>query len=389
MKQFAKVLFLLLTLQSITVFGQNINNDSEILNTVTTAVPFLRIGPDARSGSMGDAGVALKPDANSWFWNAGKMAFAEDNSGVSITYTPWLAQLVDDIYLAALYGYQKIDDDQTVGGSLRYFSLGNINFTDANGGNLGSRKPNEFALDFGYSRKLSEKFGAGIMLRFIYSDLASGFDVGGTTTQAGRSGAVDFGFYYTEPKLKLGTLPAYLNVGLSATNIGAKIAYSNDAQNRDFIPTNLGLGTALGIELDAFNKFVFTVDINKLLVPTPDTTADQKYKQKSVVQGILGSFNDAPGGFQEELNEFTLSVGAEYWYNNQFAIRAGHFREATTKGNRRYFALGLGLKFTVFSTNVSYLVPSSSLQNGPLDNTLRFSFLFDIAKLKNNNQGTK
>jgi hypothetical protein len=364
-------------------FAQGIDTTSaggKIVNTVSTAVPFLRIAPDARSGAMGDLGIAISPDPNGWYWNPAKMAFVEDETSFSVTYTPWLQELVDDIYLASLSGYKKLDDIQTIGGSLRYFSLGSIQFTDASGNFLKDYKPNEFAIDFGYSRKLSDVFSAGLMLRYIYSNLAKGMELNGVPIKAGQSVAADIAFYYSN-EVELGSTDGNLSLGLNISNIGAKITYTDDASNKDYIPTNMGLGSALMLEIDEHNQVTFGLDVNKLLVPTP--VASGEHKNQSVPSAIFGSFSDAPGGASEELNELMYSAGVEYWYDQQFAVRAGYFNEHSTKGNRKFVTVGLGVKYKVFGLNFSYLVPTTNQRN-PLDNTLRFSLLFDFGEAESN-----
>lgn len=354
------------------------------VNTIITAVPFLRIIPDARSGAMGDVGIAISPDANAMHFNAAKLAFADKDFSVSATYTPWLRALgLQDVYLAYLSAYKRIDKLQTAGMSIRYFSLGNIQFTDENGGALGSDRPNEFEIAGAYSRKLSERLSAGLTLKFIYSRLASGQTVNGNEITPGLAFGSDFSIAYNKP-LTIGGSKAVYNFGLAITNIGTKISYTNSA-NRDFIPTNLGIGNALEFYFDDYNSITFAVDINKLLVPTPDDELLDvdppdnvpDYKQVSIAAGAFKSFGDAPGGFSEEMNELMYSFGLEYWYDKQFAVRIGHYNEHKTKGNRKFFTVGLGLKYSIFGLNFSYLVPTSNQRN-PLDNTLRFSLLFDF-----------
>lgn len=352
----------------------------EFLNTVTTAVPFLRVAPDARAGGMADVGISVSADPNGWFHNPAKMAFAEKDLGFSVTYTPWLRQLVNDIYLASVYGFKRIDDMQTIGGSLRYFSLGNITFTNQSGQFIGDFRPNEFAIDAGYSRKLSDYFSAGTMLRFIYSNLATGQQVNGVDVRPGTSVAADLSFFYQNPDIELGDMDATLAWGLNISNLGAKITYTADAQNRDFLPSNIGTGVSLNMQLDDYNQLLISLDMNKLLAPTPDTTGTQEWKEQSVPSAVLGSFSDAPGGFSEEFREIIFQLGAEYWYDNQFAVRAGYFYEADTKGGRNFFTVGLGLKYNVFGLNFSYLIPTTNQRN-PLDNTLRFSLNFDFDAL--------
>ncbi len=372
----AAVLFLLISTYSTDVRAQFNFRDS-LLNAVSTAVPFLRIAPDARSGGMGDVGIGLSPDANGWFYSPAKMAFAPQDMAFSVTYTPWLRQLVGDIYLASLYGYKKIDDMQTVGGSLRYFSLGNITFTDIGGNYIGDFRPNEFALDAGYSRKLSDVFSAGIMLRFIYSNLASDFQVNGVAIKPGTSAAADISFFYHNDDMKLGGRDAKFNAGLNISNLGAKITYTEDAQNQDFLPANLGLGAALTVEIDDYNEITIAADLNKLLVPATFNSINGNFRDLSVPAAVIRSFSDAPGGFSEEIREIIYQVGLEYWYDQQFALRLGYFYEDGTKGGRNFATVGVGLKYNVFGLNFSYLVPTSNLRN-PLDNTLRFSLNFDF-----------
>jgi hypothetical protein len=349
------------------------------INVVTTAVPFLRISPDARAGGMGDLGVATSPDANSGFWNIGKVAFNESKGGVAATYTPWLKDLVNDVYLASLSGYYKIADNQAISGSLRYFSLGNIQFTDNLGNDFGSFRPREFGIDIGYSRALSKKSGVGLTLKYISSNLAGGTTVGSTTYKSGSAVAADLGYYH-DGKSQSGNGWTW---GAVLSNLGSKIAYTDNADAKDFIPANLGLGATYTKKFNTQNSLMFGLDINKLLVPTPPLEGDvaglADYRSKSVPGSWFSSFGDAPDGFSEELKEFQLSVGAEYWYNNQFALRAGYFYENKTKGNRRYFTTGLGLKYNMFGFNFSYLLPTGSgVSRNPLSNTLRFSVLFDF-----------
>ena len=354
--------------------------NAQPINVVTTAVPFLRISPDARAGGMGDIGVATSPDAGSGFWNIGKVAFNESKGGILATYTPWLKNLVNDVYLASLSGYYKFDETQAVNVGLRYFSLGNIQFTDGVGNSWGNGKPREFSFDVGYSRKLSDKLGLGIALRYINSDLTNGVPSGSTTYKAGNSVAGDVGFYY-DGKNSTGDGFAF---GATLTNLGSKISYTGNADSKDFIPANLGLGSTWTKNFNEDNKLTFGLDINKLLVPTPptdlsDPNAVAEYRKKGVVSSWFGSFGDAPGGFKEEMREFQVSAGAEFWYKNQFALRAGYFFEDKTKGNRRYFTTGIGVKYNIFGLNFSYLLPSGSgVTQNPLSNTLRFSILFDL-----------
>jgi Type IX secretion system protein PorV len=354
---------------------------ADAINVVTTAVPFLRISPDARAGGMGDVGIATSPDANSSFWNIGKVAFNESKAGAGITYTPWLKDLgLNDVYLLSAAGYAKLDDLSAISGSVRYFSLGNIQFTDNLGNDLSTFRPREFGVDFGYSRKLSDKMGVGVGLKFISSNLASG-SVGGTTYKTGTTVAGDLGFYYNSAN----DLGQGWTFGATMSNLGGKIGYTDNATQRDYIPANLGLGTTYTRVFDEQNKVSFGLDINKLMVPTPPadpaTQAQiDKYRSKGVLGSWFSSFGDAPGGFGEEIKEFQASIGAEYTYNNQFSIRAGYFNESKTKGNRKYFTAGVGVKYNVFGLNFAYLLPSGNgVNRNPLSNTLRFSLIFDLS----------
>lgn len=356
------------------------------VNTIITAVPFLRIAPDARAAAMGDAGIAVSADANALHFNASKLAFAEDDGGIAVTYTPWLRALnVNDVYLAYLSGFYKLGDDDlsAVGFGLRYFSLGDIAFTDENGMPLGNGRPNEFELNAAYSRKLSDNLSVGLGGKFIYSNLAAGQEVGGEEITAGIAGAADLSMTY-KTDLDLNNGDGFLTIGGALSNLGSKITYTNSI-NKDFIPANLGIGAALDMDFDQYNRLTVALDFNKLMAPTPDPSQEDldgdgvpDYKQVSTFSGIFNSFGDAPGGFSEELRELMYSVGVEYWYDKQFAVRAGYFYEHATKGNRKYFTVGLGLKYNVFGLNISYLVPTTNQRN-PLDNTLRFSLLFDFS----------
>ena len=362
----------------------------ERINVVTTAVPFLRISPDARAGAMGELSLATSPDASSSFFNLGKVPFNESRASASVTYTPWLKKLVNDVYLASASGYYKIDELQAISASLRYFNLGDIQFTDQNGNLQGSGNPREFGFDLGYSRKLTDNLGVGVGLKYIYSNLASGAVSGGNTYKAGTAVAGDLGLYYNA----LSEAGQGWAFGLALTNLGSKISYTDNADQKDYIPANFGIGTTYTKVMDESNKISFGLDLNKLMVPTPPEFANangdpaiedennrkaSEYRNKSVLGSWFSSFGDAPGGFSEEIKEFQASVGAEYWYNNQFALRAGYFYEDKTKGNRQYFTAGVGIKYNVFGLNFSYLVPSGGINQNPLANTLRFSLVFDLS----------
>ena len=355
-------------------------SQTEPINVVTTAVPFLRISPDARAGGMGETGIATNPDVNSPFWNLAKTPFNESEMQVSLTYTPWLKRLgLNDVFMGTLSAYRKLDDVQSVSTSFRYFNLGNIQFTDNLGNEFGSFRPREWSVDLGYSRKLSDQMGLGIALRYIYSNLAGGQNVNGTTYKAGNAVAGDLSFYYNGQDEG----GSGWSAGATLTNLGSKIGYTTDATQKDFIPANLGLGGAYTKVFDETSKMTFALDLNKLMVPTPPSVGDSaglvNYRQKSVVSSWFSSFGDAPGGGSEELREFTASAGVEYWYQEQFALRAGYFWEDKTKGNRKYFTLGAGIRYNVFGLNLSYIVPSGSgVNQNPLSNTLRFSLIFDF-----------
>ena len=369
------------------------------LNTITTAVPFLLIAPDSRSGAMGDVGVATSPDANSMHWNPAKLAFTSEDIGASISYVPWLRALVPDINLSYITGYKKLDDNQAVGLEMRYFSLGDITFTDIVGTTIGQYKPHEFALGGSYARKLSDQFSLAISARYIYSNLTGGQSAGGIETVAGQSIASDLAGFYTKP-VRMGGQDMDLAVGLNISNIGSKVSYT-ETSIRDFIPINMRLGTALGADIDDYNKISLAIDMNKLLVPTPpiydvndvDNDLDKeeilygKDNNVGVVSGIFQSFGDAPGGYKEEFREINYSVGSEYWYNDQFAIRAGYFFEHDTKGGRKFFTFGSGVKYSAFILDFSYLVNASTDAGAtnPLANTMRFSMTWNFGAMKEMN----
>ncbi|MFA6924404.1 MAG: type IX secretion system outer membrane channel protein PorV [Bacteroidales bacterium] len=389
MKLFLKINFLLLFLLIIAVkSGYSQISTSELagqVNTITTAVPFLLIAPDARAGGMGDGGVSSLPDVNSNHWNASKFAFIDKNMGFGISYSPWLRALVPDINLAYISGYKRLDKMQTISASLLYFSLGDITFTDFVGNVTGQYRPNEFAVDIAYSRKLSEDFSGGIAFRYIYSNLTSGQFVGSQSTHPGQSVAADISSYYHK-KITIAKQDAVFAAGINISNIGAKISYTQ-SKERDFIPINLKIGPSLSMNLDEYNTINFLVDLNKLLVPTPNPDSiTHRLPDVSIVNGIFHSFSDAPGGGKEELHEITYSVGLEYWYDKQFAIRGGYFYENPTKGNRQFFTLGAGIKYSVFGLDFAYLIPASSEVKSPLANTLRFSLTFDFEAFKEQNK---
>jgi len=364
------------------------------VNTITTAVPFLMIAPDSRSGAMGDVGVAISPDANSMHWNPAKYAFVEKDMGLSISYTPWLRALIDDINLGYLSGYKRIDNSQAVGMSLLYFSLGDITFTNDVGDYMGQFSPNEFAVDMSYSRLFSNRVAGGLAFRYIHSNLTGGVYVGGVQSHPGNAVSSDISVYYQNDDIEIDEKNALLAFGMNLSNIGTKISYTEN-QDRDFIPMNMKLGGSLTIDFDEYNSLSFASDINKLMTPTPplydeDSTGvlvivAGKDPNVAVPVGMFQSFCDAPGGFREEMNELTYSVGIEYWYAKQFALRAGYFDEHQNKGNRKYFTVGFGIKLNVFGLDFAYLIPRH--QKNPLENTLRFTLLFDFEGLKSADEG--
>jgi hypothetical protein len=360
-------------------------------NPISTGVTSLSIAPDARGASMGDIGAATDPDVNSQFWNPSKYAFAYSQAGASLSYTPWLRKLVNDIYLANLAGYWKVGsgDNQAFSGSLRYFSLGEVPMTDGEGNTTSTINPYEMSVDLGYSRKLSEKFSMGVALRYIYSDLGYSDGTSSETTKGASAFAVDISGYYTTYPV-IGNNECQWSWGMNISNIGSKVSY-NGGTDPAFLPTNLKLGTTFTFPLADYHNLSLSVDANKLLVPTRprlddyDTETDyetalQEWKDKSSISGIFDSFHDAPGGAKEELKEINYSVGAEYNYNQQFFLRAGYFHEDKTKGNRQYFGFGAGFSLNVIRLDAAYMIATA--QSSPLDQTLRFTLSFDMDGLK-------
>ena len=394
------ILFLSVTL-GFNSFSQDVDYDDILggnLNTITTAVPFLLISPDSKSGAMGDVGVATTPDASSMHWNPAKLAFTKDDIGISVSIVPWLRELVPDINLQYIGGYYKLNDNEAIGYELRYFSLGDITFTDGSGQVIGQYKPNEMAFGTAYSRKLSRDFSIAISARYIYSNLTGGQTAGGTETIAGQSIAADVSTYYTKP-ITIADKKSDISFGMNISNIGNKISYT-ETITRDFIPINLRLGTDVTSEIDDYNKMSFAIDFNKLLVPSPPIyDADGnliagKDPEVYVVSGMFQSFGDAPGEldetgnpvpgsiFKEEMREINISAGFEYWYANQFALRAGYFHEHDTKGGRKYLTFGSGVKYNVFALDFSYLISTSNIGGtNPLANTMRFTLVFDLGAM--------
>jgi hypothetical protein len=367
---------------------QNPTGQGDDSRVITTAVPFLSITPDSRSGAMGDAGVAISPDANSTHWNPSKLVFIDSKMGFALSYSPWLAKIINDMSLSYLSGYYKITREQAIAVSLRYFDLGEIFFTDDNNNPQGNFNPKEFAVDATYARMLSEDFSLGITIRYINSNLTGHFQSSSIEAKPANTVSADISAFYT-----MDTKIGELAFGGNLSNIGAKVTYSNQ-DNKDFIPINLRLGTALTTEIDAYNTITFALDFNKLLVPTPpiyltnddgviqyDSNGDAiiesgKDPNRKLLSGMFGSFSDAPDGFSEEMQEIMISVGTEYWYNNLFAARLGYFYENANKGNRQYFTMGVGFRYNVFGFDFAYLVPPQ--QDHPLAETLRFTLHFNF-----------
>ena len=408
-------------------FAQDVSSDYLTnLNTISTSVPFLLIAPDSRAGAMGDVGAATSPDHNSIHWNASKLAFLKEDNGFSLSYTPWLQDLVPEISLSYLSGFKRLSSRSTIGGSLRYFSLGEIQFTNSNGDPISKFSPNEFAFDGAYAMKLSENFSTGMAMRYIYSNLTGGINVDGAApTKPGTSFGVDLSSYYQSNEFEIENKKAYWAAGMNISNVGNKISYT-DGGEEHFLPMNGRLGLNFNMELDDYNSVSFAFDVNKLLAPTPpvyytvdneeysfgpdgvpaddfvdgennngdnpedDVQANSDYAQSIIagqssdvgtLGGMFQSFTDAPGGFKEELNELMFAAGVEYWYLKQFAFRGGYFHEHATKGNRKYFTVGVGLRMNVFSLDMAFLLPATQGTRSPLANTLRFTMLFDMAAL--------
>lgn len=385
--------FVLATLPS---FAQNsviISGQDPNRRVITTAVPFLNFAPDSRHSGMGDVGVSTSPDANSAHWNSGKLAFVDQKMGFSLSYSPWLGKLVNDMSLSYLTGFFRIDENSAFGFDLRYFNMGDIQLTDGRGNELGEFNPRDIAIGGTYSRKLSQNLGLGISSRFIYSNLSGNISsVGGSESKPGIGVGVDVGLYY-QKQIFAGSKDGSFSWGMNISNIGPKITY-NSAEDLDYIPTNFRIGTAYSVDFDPQNTITFALDFNKLLVPTPPVYATNedgtlatdedgnliieagKDPNRPLISGMFGSFADAPDGFTEELQEVMISFGVEYSYDDKFALRTGYFYENPNKGGRRYFTMGLGFDINKLGVDFSYLVPQT--QNHPLAETLRFSLLYTI-----------
>lgn len=364
-------------------------------NPIETGVTSLSIAPDARGASMGDLGAATDPDANSQFWNPSKYAFAYSQGSASLSYTPWLRKLVNDIFLANLAGYWKVGsgDNQALSASLRYFSLGEVITNDQSGATGQSLNPYELSFDIGYSRKLSEKFSMGVVFRYIYSDLGFSESYAGDQTVGASAFAADISGYYTTYPI-VGRNECQWSWGFNLSNIGSKVSYNN-GEDPAFLPTNLKLGTMFMFPLADYHTLALALDLNKLLVPSKPRQSDyedstegqieyiealEKWENMSPITGIFKSFSDAPGGMKEELREINWSLGAEYSYNQQFFLRAGYFHESAYKGNRQYFSVGAGFSLNVLRLDASYMMATA--QTSPLDQTLRFTLTFDMDGLK-------
>lgn len=367
----------------------------ETMNPIITAMPSLSIAPDAHAGGLGDVGAATTPDLNSQHWNPAKYAFMESHGGITANYTPWLRKLVNDIDLAYIAGYYKWDDLQGISASFTYFSLGKVDLTDLNGSFLEEAKPNEWAIDVAYSRKLHEYVSMAVALRFLYSDLNNGVNastMSATEMYPGWTMAADVALYYRQP-IQLSMGESYFGLGLDISNLGGKISYDKKV-TQSFIPANLRLGVSYELPFDNYNRLSFQADINKMMVPTrlskkavdengnPLTGQQltQWYSDLSSMKGLVYSFADAPGGFKEELQEIQFGVGVEYSYNRQFFARVGYSHENKWKGNRRYVTVGAGFKLSIFSLDAAYVIATSA--TNPLDQTLRFTLGFDLAGIK-------
>lgn len=357
-------------------------------SVITTAVPFLVITPDSRAAGMGDVGVATSADANSSYWNAGKLARIDKGYGVTLSYTPWLAKIINDMRLMYLSGFYRIDRNQVVSSSLKYFDMGAIEFRDGSNVSLGRYNPKEWAFDVTYSRLLTENFSLGGSLRYIRSNL-TGANPNFPDARPGQSVAVDLGAFYTKQLTKRN---GSLSFGGTITNLGSKMTYT-DAAHKDFIPTNLRLGGAYKTQLDPDNSLTFAIDLNKLMVPSPQP--NNSNQTKPLLSGVFGSFSDARGGFAEEMREITVSGGFEYWFRDFFAARAGYFYEAKDKGNRKYLTLGMGMRYELsnkdyFGVDLAYMIPTSVNESQALAETMRITlfYILPVREVKQNETTT-
>ncbi len=365
------------------VFAQSVTGTTGA-NVITTSAPFLTISPDARHAGLGEAGVASSADANAAYWNPGKLVHIKNAYGGSLSYTPWLGKIVNDMDIIHLSGFYKLGFEEVIAVSMKYFNMGEVFFRDGNNQSLGDYNPRDVAIDATYSRLLSENFSVGLTGRYIYSNLTGQFQSTTFDAKPGQSVAVDAGVYYTKA-LKSAKL-SQLSLGAVISNIGAKISYS-DANNTNFLPVNLRLGSAFKTELDPFNSITFLLDFNKLMVPTPPRRDLQgniiagRDDDRPLLSGMFGSFSDAPDGFREEMKEITTSVGIEYWYNAVFAGRLGYFHENEDKGNRKYLTVGLGFRKNNFGLDVAYLAPTNGRENA-LAETIRFTLMLQMPEVQ-------
>ena len=385
------------------------------LNTITTAVPFMSITPDSRAGGMGDAGTALSANSNSIYWNTAMINFSEVKSEVSVSYTPWLRQLTNDIHLSYVAAYTQLGDRHSIGGALRYFSLGSITYTGTDGDVIRDGKPSEYEITGGYAFKTSKRTSVGLNGKFAYSNLTQGLPVQGVESKAAVVGAADISFAFVNDQAKIGSMKGTYTFGATINNLGNKVKYSEvGTTTGDFIPMNLKIGNAFKADIDKYNSITLAIDLQKLLVPTPELTKNsQDYSDLEddrvgysndigVIAGMMQSFYDAPGQIEkdasgnlvknadgsyqivkgsrlkEELSEINIATGLEYWYNNVFALRAGFFYESKNKGSRQYFNLGIGFKYNKFGVDISYL--AALQKTNPLANTLRFSLRFELGE---------
>ena len=365
----------------------NAQTDTQQTGGITTATPFLLIVPDARAGGMGDMGVATTADAFSLFHNPAKIVFSDRQIKTGLTYSPWLRNLTDDIFIGSGSYINRFSENSAWGADFKYFSLGQIDLTDNQGNPNGTINPNELVATGSYALKLSETFSMGVSLKYIRSNLAFN-GTAGNTLQPINSFAVDVSGYYQSFEQNYGNFNGRYRIGFNISNIGPEVSYVPGQE--DFIPTNLKFGGGFDFILDDYNIISTTVEFTKLLVPTPpirdgDGNVIDGKEDEDIgwIQGMFSSFGDAPGGFSEELKEFTYALGAEYLYNNAFALRAGYFHESEDKGNRQYFTLGGGFKTNALNIDLSYLINSSDVNN-PLENSLRFSLSFDLGEIYDN-----